>query len=154
MTAKRRSRPQARQRGAGRAGTSAAKGRKPRAAAAASTPGPASSAGALSVREIDDLRAELARLRATTTPSRWNAEPDDVRRSVGKLVLTLVEFIRRVLERQAIRRHEAGTLTPAEAEAVGTALMRLEDTIADMARAFGLDPQELNLDLGPLGRLY
>ena len=109
----------------------------------------------LSVEEIDDLRVELARLQTSaSTPSRWNADPDDVRKSVGKLVLTLVEFIRRVLERQAIRRHESGTLTPAEAEAVGTALMRLEETIADMARTFGLDPKELNLDLGPLGKLY
>lgn len=122
--------------------------RKP--GAAVETP----STSSLSVREIDDLRAEVERLRATSPPSRWNAEPDDVRRSVGKLVLTLVEFIRRVLERQAIRRLEAGTLTSAEAEAVGTALMRLEETIADMARAFGLNPDELNLDLGPLGRLY
>jgi hypothetical protein len=111
--------------------------------------------GGLSVREIDDLRSELARLRsASTTPSRWNAPADDVRRSVAKLVLTLVEFIRRVLERQAIRRHEQGTLSPAEAEAVGTALMRLEETIAEMAAAFGLEPGELNLDLGPLGPLY
>lgn len=108
----------------------------------------------LSVEEIDDLRAELARLQSAAGPSRWNAEPDEVRKSVGKLVLTLVEFVRRVLERQAIRRHESGTLTPAEAEAVGTALMRLEETVADMARTFGLDPRELNLDLGPLGRLY
>ena len=109
----------------------------------------------LSVEEIDDLRVELARLQTSATaPSRWNADPDDVRKSVGKLVLTLVEFIRRILERQAIRRHESGTLTPAEAEAVGTALMRLEETIADMAITFGLDPKELNLDLGPLGKLY
>jgi hypothetical protein len=108
----------------------------------------------LSVTEIDDLRAELTRLRAAAQPSRWNAPPDDVRRSVAKLVLTLVEFIRRVLERQAIRRHEAGTLTPAETESVGLALMRLEETIAEMAAAFGLDPAELNLELGPLGRLY
>lgn len=116
---------------------------------------PASSNAAnLSVEEIDDLRAELARLQSAAVPSRWNAEPDEVRKSVGKLVLTLVEFLRRVLERQAIRRHENGTLTPAEAEAVGTALMRLEETIADMARTFGLDPKELNLDLGPLGTLY
>ena len=108
----------------------------------------------VSVGEIDDLRAELARLQSAAKPSRWNAEPDDVRRSVGKLVLTLVEFIRRVLERQAIRRHEQGTLTPAETEAVGMALMRLEETIAEMAAAFGLDPKDLNLELGPLGKLY
>jgi hypothetical protein len=110
--------------------------------------------GGLSVTEIDDLRAELARLQSTVKPSRWNAPPDDVRRSVARLVLTLVEFIRRVLERQAIRRHEAGTLTPEEGERVGMALMRLEDTIVEMAETFGLDPKELNLDLGPLGPLY
>ena len=108
----------------------------------------------LDVREIDDLRGELARLQSVAKPSRWNAPPDDVRRSVAKLVLTLVEFIRRVLERQAIRRHENGTLTPAEAEAVGTALMRLEETIEEMAATFGLEKNELNLDLGPLGPLY
>lgn len=123
------------------------KRRKPPAAASTSGRG-------LSVREIDDLRAELARLQSASPPSRWNAPADDVRRSVAKLVLTLVEFIRRVLERQAIRRHEQGTLSPAEAEAVGTALMRLEETIAEMAAAFGLEPRELNLDLGPLGPLY
>ncbi|MDQ3071260.1 MAG: gas vesicle protein K [Acidobacteriota bacterium] len=127
--------------------TRAAKSRK-------KTP-PADPSHSLSVSEIDDLREELTRLRmASQKPSRWNAEPDDVRKSVGKLVLTLVEFIRRVLERQAIRRHENGTLTPAEAEAVGTALMRLEETILEMAQTFGLKPEELNLELGPLGRLY
>lgn len=113
-----------------------------------------SAGGGLSVTEIDDLRAELARLQSVSKPSRWNAPPDDVRRSVARLVLTLVEFIRRVLERQAIRRHEAGTLTAEEGERVGMALMRLEETIVEMAETFGLDPKELNLDLGPLGPLY
>lgn len=117
-------------------------------------PASASPTQGVSVSEIDDLRAELARLKSSATASRWNAEPDDVRKSVGKLVLTLVEFIRRVLERQAIRRHENGTLTPAETEAVGMALMRLEETIVEMAATFGLDPGELNLELGPLGKLY
>ena len=115
---------------------------------------PESRTRGVSVAEIDDLRAELARLQSVAKPSRWNAEPDDVRRSVGKLVLTLVEFIRRVLERQAIRRHEQGTLTPKETEAVGMALMRLEETIAEIAVMFGLDPKDLNLELGPLGKLY
>ena len=121
--------------------------RPPRKSHRSSSPG-------LDVREIEDLRGELARLQSVAKPSRWNAPPDDVRRSVAKLVLTLVEFIRRVLERQAIRRHENGTLTPAEAEAVGTALMRLEETIEEMAATFGLEKNELNLDLGPLGPLY
>ena len=72
---------------------------------------------------------------------------------MAKLVLTLVEFIRQLLERQAIRRMDAGTLTPEEIEAVGTALMRLEETVRDIGRQFGLAPDDLNLDLGPIGRL-
>jgi hypothetical protein len=76
-----------------------------------------------------------------------------VRRSVGKLVLTLVEFIRQILERQAIRRMEAHTLTPEETESVGLALMRLEETIRDLCGQFGLNPEDLNLDLGPVGKL-
>lgn len=108
--------------------------------------------GALEIQEIESLRAELDRL-AASAPPRWNADPDDVRRSVGKLVLTLVEFVRQILERQAIRRMEAQTLTPEETESVGLALMRLEETIRDLAGQFGLDPEELNLDLGPIGRL-
>jgi hypothetical protein len=76
-----------------------------------------------------------------------------VQRSVARLVLTLVEFLRKLMERQAIRRMENETLTPEEVEAVGLALMRLEETVGNMARQFGLDPADLNLDLGPLGRL-
>jgi DNA-binding MarR family transcriptional regulator len=76
-----------------------------------------------------------------------------VQRSVVKLVLSLVEFLRQLMERQAIRRMEARTLTPAEIEAVGLALKRLEDTVRQLAKQFGLDPSDLNLDLGPLGRL-
>ena len=104
------------------------------------------------VRELDAMRAELERL-AKKAPPRWNADPEDVRRSVAKLVLTLVEFIRQLLERQAIRRMEAGTLTPDETEAVGLALMRLEETVRDLGAQFGLAPEDLNLDLGPVGKL-
>ena len=107
---------------------------------------------ALRVREINALREELEAKRAELVP-RWNANPEDVQKSVAQLVLALVEFLRRLLERQAIRRMEAETLTPDEVERIGIALMRLEETVHDLARQFGLDPEELNLDLGPLGRL-
>jgi hypothetical protein len=106
------------------------------------------------VRELEVLASELkARLEQRTAPARWNADPEDVRRSVMQLVLTLVEFIRQILERQALRRVEQGTLTPDEIERVGVALMQLEETVHDLARQAGLDPQDLNLDLGPLGKL-
>ena len=105
------------------------------------------------VEELDALRAEIERAAATTSPLRWNADPDEVQRSVVQLVLTLVEFIRKLLERQAIRRMEAGTLSAQQTEDVGRALMQLEDTIRDLAAKFGVPPDELNLDLGPLGKL-
>jgi hypothetical protein len=113
-------------------------------------------AGSLTVTEVarlDDLRRELERTGAAGSPLRWNADADDVQRSVAHLVLTLVEFIRKLLERQAIRRMEGGTLTATQAEDVGRALMKLEDTVVDIAAKFGILPDELNLDLGPVGKL-
>lgn len=113
-------------------------------------------AGALTVSEVDELdelRRELERVASSRSPLRWNADPEEVQRSVAQLVLTLVEFIRRLLERQAIRRMESGTLTTRQTEDVGRALMTLEDTIRDIAAKFGLQMDELNLDLGPVGKL-
>ena len=98
------------------------------------------------------LRRELER-RMKPSPARWNPEPDDVQRSVAQLVLTIVEFLRRLMERQAIRRMEQKTLTRKEVEAVGTALMTLEETIVEIGKRFGLTSEDLNLDLGPLGKL-
>jgi hypothetical protein len=107
----------------------------------------------LEIAEIESLRAELDRLAVSRRPPRWNADADDVRRSVAKLVLTLVEFIRQILERQAIRRMDAGTLTPAEVESLGLALMRLEETLREIGAQFGLAPEDLHLDLGPIGKV-
>ena len=104
------------------------------------------------VAEIEELRRELERV-SGTSPLRWNANPDDVQRSVAHLVLTLVEFIRKLLERQAIRRMEAGTLTEPQTEDVGMALLKLEETVHDIAEKFGIAPDDLNLDLGPAGKL-
>jgi hypothetical protein len=100
--------------------------------------------------ELQALRREITRKAA---PMRWNPETDDVQRSVAQLVLTIVEFLRRLMERRAIRRMEQKTLTPKEVEAVGVALMRLEETIQEIGARFGLTPEDLNLDLGPLGKL-
>ena len=113
-------------------------------------------AGVLTVTEIaelEDLRKQLRRTAGGQSPLRWNADPDEVRRSVAQLVLTLVEFVRRLLERQSIRRMEAGTLTDRQVEDVGRALMQLEETVRDIAATFGIPPEDLNLDVGPLGKL-
>jgi len=120
----------------------------------------------LRTADLETLRADLERSlqgaapEAAPPPSptpqappRWNAAPEDVERSVARLVLALVEFLRKLMERQAIRRMEEDTLSEAEVERLGQALMRLEETVHDLARRFGLSPDELNLDLGPLGRL-
>ena len=105
------------------------------------------------VEELDELRRELERAAGRSSPLRWNANPDDVQRSVAQLVLTLIEFIRRLLERQAIRRMEARTLTDQQVEDIGRALMQLEQTVREMAAQFGIAPEDLNLDLGPAGKL-
>ena len=106
----------------------------------------------LEIEELEALRQEMER-RAELEAPRWNADPEEVQRSVARLVLALVEFLRKLMERQAIRRMEADTLTPEEVEALGVALMRLEETVNDMAGRFGIEPKDLNLDLGPLGKL-
>ena len=106
------------------------------------------------IRALEVMARELKeKLERRATPARWNADPEDVRKSVMQLVLTLVDFVRQVLERQAVRRMEEGTLTDDEVERIGVALMQLEQTVHDLAKQAGLDPSELNLDLGPLGKL-
>jgi len=104
-------------------------------------------------RELAKRMAKGSGARAARTkgaPLRWNPDPEDVQKSVAQLVLTIVEFLRKLMERQAVRRMEANTLTPEEVEAVGTALMRLEETVRDLGRRFGLEADDLNLDLGPI----
>src|SRR5438105_11439826 len=100
-----------------------------------------------------DLRALRREIERKAAPMRWNPESEDVQRSVAQLVLTIVEFLRRLMERQAIRRMDQKTLTRKEVEAVGDALMKLEDTVRDIGKRFGLTPEDLNLDAGPLGKL-
>ena len=102
--------------------------------------------------DLAHLKRELERLQGIL-PSRVDVDPDGVEQGLAKLVLTLIEFLRQLLERQAVRRMEGGSLTDEEVERVGLALMRLEEKINEMAELFGVDPRDLNLDLGPLGKL-
>jgi hypothetical protein len=107
-------------------------------------------AAPVTAAQLRALRKEIER---RAQPARWNPNPEEVQKSVVQLVLTIVEFLRRLMERQAIRRMEQRTLTRKETEAVGLALMKLEETIREIGAKFGLTPEDLNLDLGPLGKL-
>ena len=96
-------------------------------------------------REIDQVSRGL--------PKRINADPEGVERGLAKLVLTLIELIRRMLEHQALRRMEGGSLTDEEIERLGETFMKLEQRMEDLKQAFGLEGEDLNLNLGPLGDL-
>jgi Gas vesicle protein K len=84
---------------------------------------------------------------------RLDADPESVERGLVSLVLTLVELLRQLMERQALRRVDQGTLTDEQVENIGRTLMALEDRMAELREHFGLSPEDLNLDLGPLGPL-
>lgn len=90
----------------------------------------------------------------TTAPLfRFSIDPGAVERDLARLVLTLVELLRRLLEAQALRRMEAGTVTDDEVERLGCALMGTRGAVTALCERLGLAPEDLNLDLGPLGRL-
>jgi hypothetical protein len=84
---------------------------------------------------------------------RAEPDPDDVARGLAQLVLTLIELLRQLMERQAIRRVDAGGLSEEQVERLGQALMALEQRMEELKEEFGLADEDLNLDLGPLGRL-
>lgn len=86
-------------------------------------------------------------------PERVEAREDDVDSGLAQLVLSLVELVRRVLEKEAVRRMEAGTLTDDEVERLGVTLMRLSERMDDLKEIFDLTDEDLDLDLGPLSRL-
>jgi gas vesicle protein GvpK len=84
---------------------------------------------------------------------RVNADRDELEKGLAQLVLTLIELLRQLLERQALRRIDGGSLTPEEVERLGETFMLLEERMDELKEAFGLEDGDLNLDLGPLGRL-
>ena len=90
---------------------------------------------------------------AGALPSRIDSDPEGVARDLGRLVLTIVELLRQLMERQAIRRVEAGDLPDETLERLGLGLMRLEEAMDDLREHFGFRPEDLNIDLGPLGDL-
>jgi hypothetical protein len=90
------------------------------------------------------------------TPCRARLElnPDSVKNGLGQLVLTVIKLLHELLERQALRRIDAGSLTEEQIERMGLTLMRQVEEIDRLRREFGLEEKDLNLDLGPLGTLY
>lgn len=86
-------------------------------------------------------------------PKKIEANPENAEKGLAKLVLTLIELIRKLMEKQAMRRVEAGSLSDEEIERVGETLMKLENKMKELKEIFGLKDEELNLNLGPLGDL-
>jgi Gas vesicle protein K len=102
--------------------------------------------------DLDALASELDRV-GTAFPRRINADPEGVERGLAQLVLTLVELLRQLMERQALRRMEQGTLTDEQVERLGETFMKLEQRMEELKRQFELEDRDLNLNLGPLGDL-
>ena len=102
-----------------------------------------------------DLPALARELEALETglPRRINADPERVEQGLAQLVLTLVELLRQLMERQALRRMDQGTLDDEQVERLGQTFMKLEQRMEELKREFGLEDRDLNLDLGPLGKL-
>jgi len=86
-------------------------------------------------------------------PRRVNADPEKVERGLAQLVLTLVELLRQLMERQALRRMETGTLNDEQLDRLGETFMKLEQRMTELKAEFGLEDRDLNLNLGPLGDL-
>lgn len=84
---------------------------------------------------------------------RINMNPDNVEQGLAQLVLTILELLRQLVERQAIKRVEGGTLTDEQIEKLGVALLNLEEKMEELKVVFGLEGKDLNIDLGPLGNL-
>jgi len=110
-------------------------------------------------REVDsdpsreDPAAAALHAIARALPDRINADPEHVEQGLARLVLTVIELLREVLEHQAIRRMDGGTLGDEEIERLGLALLKLNHRMGELKATFGLTDDDLNIDLGPLGRL-
>jgi hypothetical protein len=106
----------------------------------------------LITNEEKELREALT-FTESIVPERISADPEIVENGLAKLVLSIIELIRRLLEKQALRRMDGGNLTEEEIERLGNALMKLEEKMAELKRVFGLSDEDLNLKLGPVKML-
>jgi hypothetical protein len=102
--------------------------------------------------DLDPFARDLRRLDDALS-RRVAADPENVERGLAQLVLTIVELLRQLMERQALRRVEAGNLDDETVERLGSTLMALESRMEELKQTFELTDEDLNLDLGPLGRL-
>lgn len=102
--------------------------------------------------DLDRIRGELEHL-PKAFPQRVNADPERVERGLAQLVLTLVELLRQLMEKQALRRMDNATLTDEQIERLGETFMKLEQRMGELKEHFELEDRDLNLNLGPLGDL-
>jgi len=102
--------------------------------------------------DLDLFATDRPRLDQALT-RRVNADPESVERGLAQLVLTIVELLRQLMERQALRRVDGGTLNEDQVERLGHTFMELDKRMAELREEFGLDQDDLNLNLGPLGNL-
>jgi hypothetical protein len=105
------------------------------------------------VMQVDDVLAPRCSPGPRPPTGRLNFDVHDAKNGLGQLVLTLVKLLHELLERQAIRRVEMGSLSEQQIERLGLTLMRQAEEIERLRKEFGLEEEDLNLDLGPLGRL-
>jgi hypothetical protein len=103
----------------------------------------------LIANEEQELREALS-FTDSMVPERISADAEAVENGLAKLVLSIIELVRRLLEKQALRRMDAGNLTDEEIERLGNALMKLEEKMAELKSTFGLSDEQLNMKLGPL----
>ena len=102
--------------------------------------------------DLDLFGSELDRI-GDALSRRVNADRENLEKGLAQLVLTLIELLRQLMERQALRRIEGGTLTPEETERLGQTFMALQERMEELKREFDLEDEDLNLNLGPLGDL-
>ena len=103
--------------------------------------------------ESKELIEQEAQNKKASSSNRFNANPDNVEEGLAKLVLTVIELIRRLMEKQAMHRIENNSLTDDEIEEMGLTFMKLEEKMQELKETFNLQNEDLNIDLGPLGNL-